>query len=259
MIHLVLMSIMAENKLLQLILKYLIDKHAYSLAFYEEQEDKCLCLEYRNVYDVSELNKICSQNGIEIGDCSLSMCVSRLMQDTRSPMCALQRMRDVGRNDYFFIGEILRLHLKDRQIVDIAKIDKDRWWITYATGKYNELCASFIKLEQEIGSGVTLNSLGLSIEIESVDFLVPTDIFMHIDVALFPSYYCMKAPEDFSLEEILIKPLYREIINAHTNRIGFSSWRCIAENAYKNGMDSKTIWYISNAVAQNHKRMYLWS
>lgn len=248
------MSIMVENRLLQLILKYLIDKYAYSLAFYEEQGDKCLYLEYKNVYDVSELNKICSEKGIILGEGSLSLSISQVQSETRSPLCALQTMQGIGGNEYFFIGEILRLYLKDRQYVDIAKISKERWWITYATGKYNDLCALVIKIEKKIGPGITLTCCCMSLEIESVAFLVSTKIFRRMDMVLYPSYYCLKTPEDFSLEEILIKPLYREMMNAHTNRINFNSWRRIAENAYKNGMDSKTIWYISNAVAYNHKK-----
>lgn len=253
------MSIMVENKLLQLILEYLIDKYAYSLAFYEGQGDRCLYLEYRNVYDISELKRICSEKGIILGDVSLSMSVSQVQSETRSPLCALHKMQGVGGNEHFFIGEILRLYLKDKQYIDIAKIDQDRWWVTYTTGKYNGLCASFIKLEHKIGSGTTLYCSNMCMEIESVAFLVPTEIFRHLDMALFPSYYCIKTPIDFSLEEALIKPLYCEIKNARANRIWFSSWKGIVENAYKNGMDSKTIWYISNAVAHNHKRMYLWS
>ena len=251
------MSIMEGNKLQRIVLEYLINKYAYSLAFYEEPGNKCMYFEYRNVYDVSELNKICSQNGIEIGECSLSICVSRLMQDTRSPMCALQRMWDVGANEYFFIGEILRIYLKDLQYIDIAKIDKERWWITDTTSKYHEFCASFVKINEMIGAGTTFNCNGKLLEIESVSYLVSTNIFRHFDMILFPSYYCMKTTEDLSLEEILIKPLYKEIIKTHNTKIEFSLWREIAVNAYKNGMDSKTIWYLSDAIGRNYKKMYL--
>lgn len=237
----------------------MIDKYAYSLALYEEQGDKCLYLEYKNVYDVSELNRICSENGIILGDASLSMRVSQIQCETRSPLCALQTMQEVGGNEYFFIGEILRLYLRNRQCIDIVKIDKKRWWVTYATSKYSELCASFLKIEGQIGTGAILCCNNNLLEIESVVFLVSTEIFRYFDMVLFPSFYSMETPENFSLEEMLIKPLYEEIRKTTTNKIEFAFWKHIAENAYKNGMDSKTIWYISNAIARNYKKMYLWN
>lgn len=248
---------MQENKLFQLILKHLIDNYAYSLAFYEEQEDKCLYLEYKNVYNVADFRTECIENGIELGENALSIKVTEVQSETKSPTYAIQELHGAGENSDFFIGEILRLYLKNGQYIDIVKIDKDRWWVTVATGEYKDLCASFFVPDAKIGSCTTLNCNGVFLEIESAAFLVSTAVYRHIDQALYPSYYCKETPDDFSLEETLIKPLYVETRKARSNKMEFCSWRRIAENAYANGIDSKTIWYISNAVVRNSKKMYV--
>lgn len=251
---------MEENKLFRLILKYLIEKCAYSLALYEEQGDKCLYLEYRNIYNLNALIEECSKNGIELGELDLSVKVSEMYNMARSFKCALMKMNGLVDNEYFFIGEILHLNLKNGEYVDIAKINKDSWWITDASAKYSDLCASYVKFDKSIGTDTTLICGSINLEIDSVSYLVSTEIFRHLDMILFPSYYYMGIPDSFSLEETLLVPLYNEIKKSiQVNKMEFSAWRIIAEKAYKNGMDSKTIWCLSNAVFRNYKRMFLWS
>ena len=254
------MSIMEESKLSGLIFKNLIEEYAYSLALYEEQGDKCLYLEYKNIYNVNSLREKCSEIGVEMNERALSMKVSEVRRENRSPRCALMEMHGVAGNENFFIGEILRLNLKNGEYVDIAKIDKDRWWVTDATGDFCNLCASYVRLENSIGAAAILNCGTVSLEIESVYFLVSTDCFRRFDTVLFPSYYFIGTPEGFSLEETLIVPLYNEMRKTGlTDKMEFGTWRKIAEKAYENGMDSKTVWYLSNAVFRNYKRMYLWN
>lgn len=251
---------MVENKLSQIILSYLIEKHAYSLAVIDDNnESKQLLLKFRNVTNTDELQDECHCKGIIIGHGTLSSRITDAIRTFCNPVIGKLEMHYRWSNDDFFVGEILHLNLKPFGHVEIIKIDCNRWWITSVdTDELKELKGVFFTNNEVIGCNTTLNIGHQTLNIESVDYIVATDCFRQLDKVVYPSFYRSSSPSDLNLEGILIIPLYEEIKRNQTE-IEFNRWKKILLSAYNNGLDYKTVWYITNVIANQHNNMYRWS
>ena len=254
------MLTMVENKLSQIILSYLLEKYAYSLAIIDDNnESKQLILKFRNVTNVDELLDECNNNGITIGQGTLSSYVTDTIRRFCNPTTGKLEMHGRWNNDDFFVGEILRLNLKPYGHVEIIKIDYNRWWVTSTDAdELKELNAVFFTSNEVMGSNTTLNIGGQTLNVESVDFIVATDCFRQLDKVVDPFFYRSSSPYDLNLEDILIIPLYEEIKRNQTV-IEFDSWKKILLSAFNNGLNYKTVWYITNVIANQHNNMYKWS
>lgn len=251
---------MVENKLSQIILSYLLEKYAYSLAIIKDNnESKQLLLKFRNVTKVDELLGVCNNKGITIGQVTLSSFVTDTIRRFCNPRTGKLEMHGRWKNDDFFVGEILRLNLKPYGHVEIIKINYNRWWVTFTDiDELNQLNAVFFTNIDAIGSNTKFTIENKVLNVESVDFIVSTDCFRQLDNVVYPFFYRSSSPSDLNLEDILIIPLYKEIRKNQTE-IEFNSWRNILLYALKNGLNYKTVWYITSVIANQHNNMYKWS
>lgn len=251
---------MVENKLSQIILSYLLERYAYSLAIIKDNnESKQLLLKFRNVTKVDELLGVCNNKGITIGQVTLSSFVTDTIRRFCNPRTGKLEMHGRWENDDFFVGEILRLNLKPYGHVEIIKINYNRWWVTFTDiDELNQLNAVFFTNIDAIGSNTKFTIENKVLNVESVDFIVSTDCFRQLDKVVYPFFYRTSSPSDLNLEDILIIPLYKEIRKNQTE-IEFNSWRNILLYALKNGLNYKTVWYITSVIANQHNNMYKWS
>lgn len=249
---------MVENRLVHIILAILLEKYAYSLATVDWQGRKHLLLRFRNFDNVNEFLHVCRDEDIAIGPGELSKRIAEVMCTFSSPTNGKCEMLGKWNNEDFFIGEILRINLKSRGHLELMKVDNARWWITSvdSTDSLNMDSLYFIP-NDAIGPN-TLLKIGIhSLDVESVDFIVATDEFRQLDRVMYPCFYCTSTPSDLNIEKSLIIPLYKEIKNQ--TEFLFNRWRDIALSAFKNGLDYKTVWYVTNAIVNQYNKMYRWS
>lgn len=249
---------MVENKLAHIILSILIEKYAYSLAIVDRQGGKQLLLRFRDFYNVDECLNACKDEGIAIGPGELSKRVTEVMRTFSSPANGKNEMHGRWNNKDFFVGEILRLNLKLSGHIELMKVDNDRWWVTSVDFANSlNVDARFFIPNNVIGPNTSLKMDSHSLDVESVDFIVATDEFRQLDRIMYPFFYSASIPPNLNLEEILIVPLYEEMKKCQTE-LDFSRWRDVVLSAFESGLDYKTVWYVTNVIANQYNKMYRW-
>lgn len=250
---------MVENKLLLLTLSFLVEKHAYSLVHVKGTEGKQLLLNFSNVNNVDELLELCNENSISIGKGELINFVSETINQLRKPIYGMLQMQGKWSPEDFFIGEILRIYLKNQGYIDIIKVDSNRWWVTNVKGEnLDYLTTQFVSLSSAIGTDAQLEIKSNIVAVESVDFVIATDTFRAVDKVLYPSYYRTSIQEDLNIEETLIIPLFDELKKGK-GELNFRVWRNLVLPSFQRGLDYKTVWFVTNSIATHLNRMYQWN
>lgn len=253
------MSTMAVNKLDEILLNILIEKYACSLAIADGQGGKQLLLRFRDCHDINVFLNACKDTGIEIGPGELSKHISELMQNYTCISFGKLEMHGRWHTNDFFIGETIRLNLKNRGHIDLLKMDSRRWWIIPSkTNEFQSIEGQFAVLNDIIGPNITLRVDDCTLDIESVHVLIATEEFRQLDWVVYPFYYCASTPSDLDIEETLILPLFDEIKRCNT-QLDFNRWKEIAASALQSGLDTKTVWYVTHTIARLHNKMYTWS
>ena len=250
---------MVENKLLLLTLSFLVEKHAYSLIHVKGTEGKQLLLNFSNVNNVDELLELCNENSISLGKGELINFVSDTINQLRKPTYGMLKMQGIWSSEDFFIGEILRIYLRNQGYIEIIKVDCNRWWVTTVKEEnLDYLTAQFVSLSNTIGTDTQLEINSEIVEVESVDFIIATDTFRAIDKVLYPSSYRTAIQEDLNIEETLIIPLFDELKKGK-GELKFRLWREILLASFQKGLDYKTVWFVTNSIATHLNRMYQWN
>lgn len=246
---------MVDDRLSRTILSYLVRKHAYSLVVIEQQEGKRLLLNFRSLDTIDDLLETCLENGISITPGKLSDAASKVLCAYAYPQSGRCRMHGRFSNEEFYVGEIMRLNIRPNGVLEMIKIDEQRWWLTSAMAL--DMPPAFFVPKGSFGAGSSIEISGATYEIESVDFVVATDETHELDRIIFPSFYATPTPPGVNLEELLVLPFYEEF-KKNPLEIAFSRWLGIAQSAYEKGMDFKTIWHVACAMANCYNRVYTW-